>query len=407
VTDNITIAIPTDADWEPMLGCIGLAFGASQDAEEGNAERICWEPERSLVARRDGEIVGTAGIYTRRLAVPGGVVPAAHVSMVSVASSARRQGVLTRFMRQHFVDIKAEGEPIAVLWASEGRIYQRFGYGLGALRVGVTAATREVSLLAAAPIDRLRDTTPGQVRSVMEKLYDEAYQARPGWSQRHQAQWDYRLADLKSWREGASPLRAVVHHGDEGPDGYALYRVQNNWSRTGPEGVAKVVEQVATTPQAYAALWHYLFNIDLTRSTEVYSCGTDEPLLTMVNEPRRLAATLSDAVWVRIVDLPAALTARRYATDVDVVFEVTDAEIPANAGRWRLRGSLSTATCEATTDEPDLRCDIRVLGTAYLGRDVLYPLGGAGVVDELRPGALARAATAFGWYRAPSSIEMF
>jgi predicted acetyltransferase len=127
----------------------------------------------------------------------------------------------------------------------------------------------------------------------------------------------------------------------------------------------------------------------------------------MVNEPTRLAATMSDALWLRIVDLPAALAARRYATDVDVVLEVTDAEIPENAGRWRLRGSPSSASCEATTDEPDLRCDIRVLGAAYLGREALYALGGAGLVDEVRPGALAKAATAFGWYRAPSSIEVF
>ena len=107
------------------------------------------------------------------------------------------------------------------------------------------------------------------------------------------------------------------------------------------------------------------------------------------------------------MDLPAALAARRNATDVDVVLEVTDAEIPENAGRWRLRGSPSSASCEATTDEPDLRCDIRVLGAAYLGRQALYALGGAGLVDEVRPGALATASTALGWYRAPSSIEVF
>ena len=407
MADDITIEVPTEADWEPFLACLGMAFGVSGDEEEGNAERICWEPERSLAARRDGEIVGTAGIYTRRMAVPGGVVPAGHVTLVSVASSARRQGILTRFMRQQFLDIRAAGEPIAVLWASEGRIYQRFGYGLAALRVALSASTREVSLLSAPPTDRVRDTAPGQVRAVLEKVFDEAYQGRPGWSQRHQAQWDYRLADLKTWREGATALRAVVHHGDEGPDGYALYRVQNKWSRTGPDSVVKVMEQVATTPQAYAALWQYLFNIDLTRSTEMFSCGTDEPLLSMVNEPTRLAATVSDALWLRIVDLPAALAARRYATDVDVVLEITDAEIPENAGRWRLRGSPSSASCEATTDEPDLRCDIRVLGAAYLGRQALYALGGAGLVDEVRPGALATASTALGWYRAPSSIEVF
>ena len=407
MADDITIAVPTDDDWDAYFGCLARAFADPGGEEEQNAERICWEPERSLAAWRDGEIVGTAGIYTRQLAVPGGVVPAAHVTHVSVASSARRRGLLTRFMRQQFDDIRAAREPIAVLWASEGRIYQRFGYGLAALRAALTAATREVTLLSPAPTDRLREATPTQLRAVMEKVYDEAFQTRPGWSQRRQPQWDYRLADLKSWREGATALRAVVHHGDDGPDGYALFRMLNRWGHTGPDCVVKVVEQVAATPAAYAALWQFLFTIDLARSTEVSAVATDEPLLTMVNEPNRLAATLSDSLWLRIVDLPAALASRRYAADVDVVIEATDDQIPANAGRWRLRGSPSSASCEPTTDEPDLRCDIRVLGAAYLGRGVLYGSGAAGLVDEVRPGTLARAATAFGWYQAPNSIEVF
>jgi predicted acetyltransferase len=410
--DNITISVPTDADWDAVYTCISGAFGVAPTPEDNEAEHICFEPERSLTAWRDGEVVGTAGIYTRLLAVPGGVIPAGHVTLVSVAASARRRGILTRFMRRQFEDMRAAGEPVAVLWASEGRIYQRFGYGLAAVRLTIDAATREVALLDPAPVDRLREAPPAELRPTLAKVYDEAYQQRPGWSERPQPQWDYRLADLTSWRAGATPLRAVVHHGDDGPDGYALFRVLNKWERTGPEGVVKVLEHVATTPSAYAALWQYLFDIDLTRGAEVFACATDEPLLTMVNEPNRLAATFRDALWARIVDLPAALAARRYATDVDVVLEVTDAGIPANAGRWRLRGSPTSASCEATSDEPDLRCDIRVLGAAYLGREVLYGLGpagpgSAGLVEELRPGALARAATAFSWYRAPTSIEVF
>jgi predicted acetyltransferase len=407
VADNITIAVPTYDDWDPFWACLATAFAAPVNEDEKNVERSSFEPDRSLVARRDGEIVGTATVTTRRMTVPGAVIPAGHVTKIAVASSARRQGILTRFIRQQFVDVRAAGEPIAVLWASEGRIYQRYGYGLAALRVALTVATREASLLAVPPTDRLREATPAQVRTLFEKVYDEVYQSRPGWSQRQRPQWDYRLADLKSWREGSTPLRAVVHHGDEGPDGYALYRVQNRWDRTGPECVVKLMELVAATPLAYAALWHYLFNIDLARSVEVFSISTDEPLLTMINEPSRLAATVGDALWVRLVDLPAALAARRYATEVDVVLEVTDAEIPANAGRWRLRGSPSAATCVATTDEPDLRCDIRLLGAAYLGRQVLYGANLAGLVDEARPGALARAAAAFGWICSPTSIELF
>jgi predicted acetyltransferase len=127
----------------------------------------------------------------------------------------------------------------------------------------------------------------------------------------------------------------------------------------------------------------------------------------MVTDPSRLGATLGDALWVRVIDLPAALAARRYASDVDVVLEVTDAEIPDNAGRWRLTGSPSAASCTRTTDDPDLRCDVRILGAAYLGRSMLAGAHRAGLVEELRPGALTRAVAGFNWYAQPSSIEVF
>jgi predicted acetyltransferase len=273
--------------------------------------------------------------------------------------------------------------------------------------VGLSARTREATLLTPARTDRLREAAPSQVRELMEKLYDEAYQSRPGWSQRSGPQWDYRLADIKSWRGDFSELRAVVHEGDTGPDGYVLYRTNSKWDRTGPDGTVRVLEVVAATADAYAALWQLVLTMDLTRNAEVFCCAVDEPLLAMISDPSRLAATLGDALWVRVIDLPAALASRRYAAEIDVVLEVTDAEMPDNAGRWRLSGSPGAASCTRTTDDADLRCDVRILGGAYLGRSVLHGAGRAGLVEELRPGALDRAAAAFNWYAQPSSIEVF
>jgi predicted acetyltransferase len=408
VTDTISLAVPADTDWDAFYACMHVAFGGAEDTEERDTEHASWEPERAIAAWRDGEIVGTSGVITRRMAVPGAALPVGHVTAVSVRPTARRHGLMSRMMRRLFDDIRAAGEPVAALWATEGRIYQRFGYGLGALRVALTAKTREAPLLAPASTDRLRESAPAQVRELMEKVYDEAYQSRPGWSARSGPQWDHRLADLKSWRgDNTSELRAVVHDGESGPDGYLLYRMGMQWDRTGPNGTVKVLELVATTGEAYSALWQLVLTMDLTRTAEVFGCATDEPLLTMVTDPSRLAATVGEALWIRLVDLPAALAARRYAADIDVVLEVTDAEIPANAGRWRLSGSPGAASCTPTTDDPDLRCDVRILGAAYLGRTVLHGAGRAGLVEELRPGALTRAAAAFDWYAQPSAIEVF
>ncbi len=407
---EFVIASATDDDWDELYRVAESAFLEEQHSDEGSAtERAVMETARHLVARRDGEIVGTAGIQTRRLAVPGAVVPAAHVTMVAVAPSARRRGILTAFMRRQFDDALAAGEPLAILWASEGRIYQRFGYGLAATKLAVAFETNEVRLTVPARADgRLREATPAAVRDQLAKLYHEVFLGRPGWSERAQRHWDYRLADLKEWRRGSGELRAVVHENAGGDiDGYALWRVKSEWRATGPAGEVRVQEHVATNPDAYAALWRFLMSVDLTRTVHMWLAASDEPLVHAVTDPRRLDARLSDALWLRVLDVPAALAARRYATDVDVVVEVTDTLLPANAGRWRLTGSPTQATCVSTVEEPDFGCDVRALGAVYLGGTSLSTLAATGQVVEHKPGSIASADAALRWPVAPSSQEMF
>jgi predicted acetyltransferase len=406
VTDDITIEVPSADDWDDIFLTAQTGFNQEPDDKIRDFKRKLFEPERALVARRDGEIVGTAGIFTRQLAVPGAVVPTAHVTLIAVVPTARRRGILNRFMRQQFVDARAAGEPIAALWASEGRIYQRYGYGLAARRLSLSVDTREVRLSDRFPsVGRLREAEPVDVVEALAKVYDEAFIRNPGWSERTPNHWDF--IDPESWRDGASRRRAVVHEGDHGVDGYALWRVKSAWDDSGPVGEVYVQEQITTTPEAYASIWRFLLTLDLTRATMAWACSVDEPLLFMVNEPRRMAARQNDALWVRIVDVPGALAARRYAADVDVVIGVTDTHLPENTGRWRLSGSPEGARCESTVDPADLSCDIMALGAAYLGGTPLASLAAAGLVREHSPGALAAAAAAFGWYQTPSSIEVF
>jgi predicted acetyltransferase len=406
VTDDITIEVPSADDWDDIFLTAQTGFNQEPDDKIRDFKRKLFEPERALVARRDGEIVGTAGIFTRQLSVPGAVVPTAHVTLIAVVPTARRQGILNRFMRQQFTDARAAGEPIAALWASEGRIYQRYGYGLAARRLSLSVDTREVRLPDRFPsVGRLREAEPVNVVEALAKVYDEAFVRNPGWSERTPRHWDF--IDPESWRDGASRRRAIVHEGDHGVDGYALWRVKNAWDDSGPVGEVYVQEQVTTTPEAYASIWRFLLTLDLTRATMSWACSVDEPLLFMVNEPRRIAARQADALWVRVLDVPTALAARRYAADVDIVIDVTDEHLPENAGRWRLSGSPEGARCESSVDPADLSCDIRALGAAYLGGTPLASLAAAGLVREHSSGALAAAAAAFGWYQTPSSIEVF
>ncbi len=408
-TDTV-IDVAKPDDWDAIYRASNAAFNEDADDEISPIERLLFEPERCLVARRGGQVVGTAGISTRDLSVPGAAVPAGHVTLVTVAATARRQGILTQFMHQQFSDMRVAGEPVAALWASEGRIYQRFGYGLAARRLSLNIESREVRLAyddAAQAGGRLREGTADELRGAMVAVYDRVRADRPGWSERHSRNWDYRLADPAQWRRGSSARRAVVHEGQDGIDGYALWRVANAWHDSGPAGEVRVMEHVAATPTAYAALWRFLLTMDLTRTTKHSYCSVDEPLLFMVDEPRRLGPRTGDALWIRVVDLPTALAARRYQSEVNVVLEVTDELVPANAGRWRLTGSPLAAACKPTGDSPDIACDVRALGAAYLGGTPLTALADAGLVRERRPGVLSAATTAFGWHRSPSAIEVF
>jgi predicted acetyltransferase len=406
VTDDaIRIEVPTEADWPEFSRLLTTAFHEAVEEEVRDQEKLLYEPDRSLVARRDGRIVGSAAISTRQLAVPGAVIPAGHVTFVGVAATARRQGVLTRFMRQQFDDMRAAGESIAILWASEGRIYQRFGYGLAARKVGFKVDTREVKVTADQAGGRLIEGTPTDVLDAMTKIYDQLYVDHPGWSERSAAHWEYRIADKKSTRDGYTELHALLHEGEAGPDGYALWSSHAKWDEGGPRGELRVRELVAANPRAYASLWQHLLTMDLTRTVFTWLAGADEPLQYMVDEPRRLGMNLSDSIWLRVLDVPAALAARRYAAPVDVVIEVSDGIITANNGRFRLRGSMDGAACEPTTDPADLACTANALGAAYLGGASLATLADAGMVHEIRPGTLAGAATAFGWHRPAYAVE--
>ena len=379
-----------------------------------------FEAERSLAAFDPGlpagaGLVGTTGVYSFQMAVPGAVFPVAGVTAVSVLPTHRRRGILRSLMSRQIADIAARGEePIAALWASETPLYGRYGYGRASTHASFRFGRGEGALSPLAPVDpglTLRLAEPHEAAADLAKIYDTVLTGQPGFFMRDDDWWERVLDDPAEERRGASPLRCVLATDGDAVRGYSLYRSTARWEEGTvlPDGAIDVWELIAADPAAGAALWRDLLSRDLITSVTADLRPADDPLLYQLHDSRRARVRVVDNLWVRIIDLPGALARRAYASPVDVVLEVTDELLPANAGRWRLRagGPGGGADC-ARTDEPaDIALDVRELGAAYLGGTRLAALAAAGLVGQLRPGAVGSLSTAMSWDPAPWCPRIF
>jgi predicted acetyltransferase len=423
-------------EWDTWYGVLERAFGGVAEAPE---ERALWhdltEYGRSI-AVYDGkptrQLVAGSGAFSFRAVVPGGEqVPAAGVTMVGVLGTHRRRGVLTAMMRRLLDDARERDEPLAVLTASEPAIYGRFGFGVASRKMRVTIPRHRVRIdapsgsAAHAPVPRLRMAEPAEAAPACEALYGRVGPARPGWLSRPDGWERQAVLDPESYRSGGSPLMCVLAEdpGDPedtaGPEttadsadtadsasgslrGYARYSVRPGWEWQGSKGTVTVRDIQAADPVAYAELWRYLLEVDLTDTVSCLNLPVDDPLLELVTDARRCDVGVNDSLHARLVDLRAALAARRYTRPLDVVLEVADGFCPWNEGRWRLSADAKgEAVCERTADQPDLLLGVRELGAAYFGATSLSQQAGAGRITELRPGALAEASGAFATDVAP------
>jgi predicted acetyltransferase len=339
--------------------------------------------------------------------VPGGEeVRAGGLTWVGVHPELRRRGLLGAMMRHHLDAVRDAGEAVSILYAAEPAIYGRFGYGLASqdvrLTVGRGAALRDVPGADEVTVSfETADIT--RHKDLVVDLFDRARADRPGWARRPEAALGESIFNQPAPHlRQSEPQRLLIARDATGDvRGYAFFLRKLDWPDTGPNGTTKVREFVALDAPAARALWGRLLDLDLQAKIEIRRRPTDDPLLHLLVDSRAPAPTLMDELWLRVVDLPTTLAARRYSADLDVVLEVTDELLPGNAGRWRVTGGSDKASCERTDDEPDLALDVRELGAAYLGGTTLTALAAAGLLTEHRPGTLEPAARAFAWPVAP------
>jgi predicted acetyltransferase len=400
---DVTITSPEPAEMAEFIRLCAAAFGDKPHEEDTERWVRVLEPERMIWVSDDDLKVATAAAFSFRLTIPGGEVPAAGVTAVGVLPSHRRRGILTQMMREQLDDVRRREEPLAVLWASEAPIYGRFGYGLATKNAKIDVdRDRAVFRDAAEPVGATRLIPRDQAAGVLPDVYDRVRVETPGMYARSRDWWEAStLADPEHWRRGAGPLFCAVLEVDEQPEAYALYRLKTNWEESVPGGTLIVREVMATSPVAVREIWRFLLGVDLVARVEKWGLPPDYPLFLMLTEPRRLRMTLGDALWLRLVDLEAALASRSYAEGEGVVLEVRDSFCPWNEGGWRV------PEIEPTDAAPDLRLEAADLGSAYLGGFSFAELARARRVEELREGGLARADALFRTQVTPWCPEVF
>jgi predicted acetyltransferase len=398
-----------ETDLRRWFDAIGEAFGEDQGDQQFEHERRLLEPSRVLGAYDGDMLAGGGACFSFQLTVPGGrAVPTAGVTSVGIMPSHRRQGALRMLMARQLADVRANGEPLAALWASEGSIYQRFGYGLATLNATVDIARDRATFrhpVEAVGSIELRDGA--SAREDMVRIFDAVRAVTPGFYTRTPAWWSAILDDPEFRRRGGSKRRYAIHVRDGKAVGYAMYRIKSEWTPTAPASVLMVVELVALDPAATEQLWRYLFGVDLMGSIFQRLGPAAHPLLLMVAEPRRLQLRVSDGLWLRIVDVPEALEARGYATDGSVVLDVTDGFLPEVAGRWRLTVRDGAARATATDERADIELDVTDLAAVYLGGFTFASLARAGRTVEQTPGARELVDALFASAATPWCPEIF
>ena len=348
------------------------------------ALRPHFDLDRSIAVFDQGKIVGGAHSHRVEMSIPGAIAMIAGVANIAVQPTHRRQGVMTRMMQHQIKDIHQRGEPLAALFARESVIYGRFGYGIGSLheRWMIDRQYNGYARPYESP-GRIIFVDPADITKELPEVFRRSTRDRPGVFQRALHHWE-RDSQLPEHRQGGQGGLFYAAYEDGGRvDGYVTYRIT---------GTTLVVnELMAATDEANSALWRFCFDVDLILSTEALKRPVDDPLPWMLADPRRLQRSTRDGMWLRLIDVGAALELRRYMENGRVVLEVRDELCPWNEGRFELEGSPEGATCRTSSSSPDLALAVSDLASAYLGTVSFSTLSHAGLVDERTPGALLRA----------------
>lgn len=402
---DIELRPVTDEDFRDFLRVIEGAFGFHASSDNVAEFRAATELDRTVAAYQDDLIVGTAGAHSFELTLPGGTTaPAAGVTIVTVRGTHRRQGVLRAMMDHQLDDVADRGEPMALLTASEGSIYQRFGYGPATFEANWSVPTQGTTLRQPSrALGRLHQVSRSDAILALPGVYERCRLAIPGAVNRNDVWWEQWFKDHEWERDGGTARFYLLHESSDGtPDGYLAMRQKRASTHGNPTGTLVIDELFAETTEVEAALWQYAIEHDLMTTVSAPRRPVDEAIRWRLADVRRLACTqLNEALWVRPLDIAATLAARRYPATDGLVIEVVDPFRPGNEGRYLIDGGPDGAHASRSDRSADLTLDVADLGSIYMGGVAPSVLARAGRIESGSDAALRRADSFFASSPAP------
>jgi predicted acetyltransferase len=402
--EGIEVRQLKDGEFESFFRAVDFGFGNDTPQSRLDQERRVFEDDRAFVALDGDQIVGTTAAESVPMTVPGGAaVPTAGIAYVGVKPSHRRRGILRAMIDRQLGESRERGDLLAALWASETPIYGRFGFGMAAPMEHWSISRSQAAFSEAVDFPgRLTIMSPEDAPPHLQQAYEAARLAWPGMLARGNHWWGFLLADPEHERHGATQKIHTVYRDGDACEGYVTYRIN---PKDGPS--LEIEELVWTTGAAHRALWQYCLSVDLMETIRYWNLPPDDPLPWMLRDSRRLRRQSTDGVWIRLMDVQAALGARAYSAEGRIVIRVHDDVCPWNDGAYELEAGVNGASCVATTRAPDMELSVSDLAATYLGGVSFTTLLAARRVEETTSGALARADRMFAGDRMPWCPEEF
>jgi len=385
---------------------VSYVFASTEGMDEELSTTL---PEWTTCAFVDGRMATTLGAFPFTVRLNGAPAHMGGVTAVGTLPEFRRRGLLRQVMRQAFETMRERDQDFAILLASMGAIYQRFGYGLGSALVSYSFNPRDAALESRIEVPgSITLMNPEDAFPIIKQVYIRW--ATPRSLAIHRSTPLWQLDRLRPRKKG-EPVHVAVYRDEDGePQGYLVYQTVDEYSgKPGPSHVLDVRDFVTLTTGAYRRLWEYIRAHDLVGTVRMRGClGEDDPAPDLLLEPRMLNRYVSDNIWMRIVDVERGLTRRPYAARGELTFAVPPDDLcPWNTGVFLLETDGTTTDVTRTTRSPELTIPLNTLASLVAGYRPATHFARIGRLQVVDPAALAKADAIFKTNYAPHCPNSF